>query len=74
MYWEKPSKVGINEQFPEEISERRQLLLPILKQEKSKRNSARLVVDAPITPRAKFVVRGNKVTGPSFTPRQWHKP
>ena len=69
------SKVGINEQFPAEINERRKLLLPILKQEKSKGNPARLLVDALITPRAKFVVRGGKVvTDPSFTPRQWHKP
>ena len=71
----KGSKVGINEQFPAEINERRKLLLPRLKQEKSKGNSARLVIDALITPRAKFVVRGGKVvTDPSFTPRQWHKP
>ena len=71
----KGSKVGINEQFPAEINERRKLLLPILKKEKSKGNPARLVTDALITPRAKFVVRGGKVvTDPSFTPRQWHKP
>ena len=71
----KGSKVGINEQFPAEINERRKLLLPILKPEKSKGNPARLVIDAVITPRAKFVVRGGKVvTDPSFIPRQWHKP
>ena len=71
----KCSKVGINEQFPAEINERRKLLLPILKQEKSKGNPARLVIDTVITPRAKFVVRGGKVvTDPSFIPRQWHKP
>ena len=59
----KGSKVGIK------------LLLPIHKQEKSKGNPARLVVDALITPRAKFVVRGGTVvTDPSFTPRQWRKP
>ena len=71
----KGSKVGINEQFPAEINERRKLLLPILKQEKSKGNPARLVIDAVITLSAKFVVRGGKVvTDPSFIPRQWHKP
>ena len=52
----KGSKVGINEQFPAEINERRKLLLPILKQEKSKGNPARLMVGALITPRAKIVV------------------
>ena len=68
----KGSKVGINEQFPAEINERRKLLL---KQKKSKGNPARLVIDALITPRAKFVVRGGKVvTDSSFIPRQWHKP
>ena len=66
----KGSKVGINEQFPAEINERRKLLLPILKQEKSKGNPARLVIDAVITPRAKVKV----VTNLSFIPRQWHKP
>ena len=48
------SKVGINEQFTVEINERRRLLLPILKQEKSKGNPARLVIDALITRRAKM--------------------
>ena len=71
----KGSNVGINEQFPAEINERRKLLLPALRQEKSKGNPARLVIDALITPPAKFVVRGGKVViDPSFTPRHWHKP
>ena len=70
----KGSKVGINEKFPAEINARRKVLLPILKQEMSKGNSAILVIEALIAPRAKFVVRGGKmVTDPFFTPNEWHK-
>ena len=55
------TKYGVNEQFPKEIADRRKLLIPILKAEKSQQRRANLVVDKLYTEEATFVVRGDQV-------------
>ena len=55
------TKYGINEQYPKEISDRRKLLVPIMKEERKHQKRAKLVVDKLYTDDATYTVRGDQV-------------
>ena len=55
------SPYGISEQFPKEIADRRRLLVPIMKKEKSDKKKATLVVDKLFTEEAIYSVRNGEV-------------
>ena len=57
----KNSTFGVNEQFPKEITDRRRLLYPIMKQERQQNRRANLVVDRLYTENATYTVRGDSV-------------
>ena len=52
---------GVNEQFPKEITDKRKLLIPVLKAERRQQKRANLIVDKLYTDDATYIVRGDQV-------------
>lgn len=59
------SGFSISDQYPKEIADKRRQLLPILKREKDKGNTIRLVFD-------KLYINGQEYRGPLIEPHQTH--